>query len=140
MALKVKAVERLVKFNKNEAGRYLYVMQPELYAPPCPTEGNPRGCPAQQGCRGRERLHVLIANMVNSFIRSRFSGLDLFSSQLSVRTCFYFAKVDTSYVQQWETLCQYCSRSSHNVVAVIGFVNLCRHGLLFECAERVEKK
>jgi len=33
MALKVKAVERLVKFNKNEAGKYLYVMQPELYIP-----------------------------------------------------------------------------------------------------------
>ena len=31
MALKVKAVERLVRFNKNEAGKYLYVMQPELY-------------------------------------------------------------------------------------------------------------
>ena len=33
MALKVKAVERLVRFNKNEAGKYLYVMQPELYTP-----------------------------------------------------------------------------------------------------------
>ena len=33
MALKVKAVERLVRFNKNEAGKYLYVMQPELYIP-----------------------------------------------------------------------------------------------------------
>ena len=31
MALKVKAVERLVRFNKNDAGKYLYVMQPELY-------------------------------------------------------------------------------------------------------------
>ena len=31
MALKVKAVERLVKFKKNEPGQYRYVMQPELY-------------------------------------------------------------------------------------------------------------
>ena len=29
----MKAVERLVRFNKNEAGKYLYVMQPELYTP-----------------------------------------------------------------------------------------------------------
>ena len=31
MALKVKAVERLVKFSKTDAGTYRYVMQPELY-------------------------------------------------------------------------------------------------------------
>ena len=31
MALKVKAVERLVKFNKEDAGVYRYVMSPELY-------------------------------------------------------------------------------------------------------------
>ena len=31
MALKVKAVERLVKFSKEDAGTYRYVMQPELY-------------------------------------------------------------------------------------------------------------
>ena len=31
MALKVKALERLVKFDKNSAGTYRYVMQPELY-------------------------------------------------------------------------------------------------------------
>ena len=31
MSLKVKAVERLVKFNKNDAGTWLFVMQPELY-------------------------------------------------------------------------------------------------------------
>ncbi len=31
MALKVKAVERLVKFNKNDAGTYRYVMSPDLY-------------------------------------------------------------------------------------------------------------
>ncbi len=31
MALKVKAVERLVKFNKNDAGTYRYVMTPDLY-------------------------------------------------------------------------------------------------------------
>ena len=31
MALKVKAIERLVKFKKNEPGQYRYVMQPELY-------------------------------------------------------------------------------------------------------------
>lgn len=31
MALKIKAVERLVKFSKEEAGTYRYVMQPELY-------------------------------------------------------------------------------------------------------------
>ena len=29
----MKAVERLVRFNKNEAGKYLYVMKPELYTP-----------------------------------------------------------------------------------------------------------
>ena len=31
MALKVKAIERLVKFDKNAAGTYRYVMAPELY-------------------------------------------------------------------------------------------------------------
>ena len=31
MALKVKAVEKLVKFDKNAAGTWRYVMQPELY-------------------------------------------------------------------------------------------------------------
>ncbi len=31
MALKVKAVERLIKFNKNDAGTYRYVMSPDLY-------------------------------------------------------------------------------------------------------------
>ena len=31
MAIKLKAVERLVKFKKNEPGQYRYVMQPELY-------------------------------------------------------------------------------------------------------------
>jgi len=31
MAMKVKAVERLVKFEKEAAGKYRYVMQPELY-------------------------------------------------------------------------------------------------------------
>jgi len=33
MALKVKAVERLLKFDKNDAGEYRYVMKPELYIP-----------------------------------------------------------------------------------------------------------
>ncbi len=32
MAMKVKAVERLVKFNKNDAGTYRYVLAPELYS------------------------------------------------------------------------------------------------------------
>ena len=32
MALKVKAVERLVKFDKNSAGTYRYVLAPELYS------------------------------------------------------------------------------------------------------------
>ena len=31
MTLKVKAVERLVKFNKEDADVYRYVMSPELY-------------------------------------------------------------------------------------------------------------
>ena len=31
MALKVKAVERLLKFDKEKAGKYRYVMKPELY-------------------------------------------------------------------------------------------------------------
>ncbi len=31
MALKVKAVERLIKFNKNDEGTYRYVMSPDLY-------------------------------------------------------------------------------------------------------------
>ena len=31
MALKVKAVERLVKFKKNEPGQYRYVLKPDLY-------------------------------------------------------------------------------------------------------------
>ena len=33
MALKVKAVERLLKFDKNDAGEYRYVMKLELYIP-----------------------------------------------------------------------------------------------------------
>ena len=32
MAMKVKAVEKLLKFDKNSAGEYRYVMQPELYS------------------------------------------------------------------------------------------------------------
>ncbi len=31
MALKVKAVERLLKFDKNDPGSYRYVLTPELY-------------------------------------------------------------------------------------------------------------
>ena len=31
MALKVKAVEKLIKFSKDDPGKYLYVMSPELY-------------------------------------------------------------------------------------------------------------
>jgi len=31
MAMKVKAVEKLVKFSKTDPGKWLYVMQPELY-------------------------------------------------------------------------------------------------------------
>ncbi len=31
MALRVKAVERLLKFDKDSAGEYRYVMKPELY-------------------------------------------------------------------------------------------------------------
>ena len=33
MAMKVKAVERLVKFNKSDASQYRYVLQPDLYIP-----------------------------------------------------------------------------------------------------------
>ncbi|MCR5779521.1 MAG: DNA-binding protein [Bacteroidaceae bacterium] len=33
MALKVKAVEKLIKFDKESAGTYRYVMSPELYIP-----------------------------------------------------------------------------------------------------------
>jgi hypothetical protein len=32
MALKVKAVERLLKFDKESAGKYRYVMKPEIYS------------------------------------------------------------------------------------------------------------
>ena len=32
MALKVKAVERLLKFDKESAGEYRYVMKPEMYS------------------------------------------------------------------------------------------------------------
>ena len=31
MALKVKAVEKLIKFSKDDPGKYRYVMSPELY-------------------------------------------------------------------------------------------------------------
>ena len=31
MAMKVKAVEKLLKFDKNSAGVYRYVMSPEMY-------------------------------------------------------------------------------------------------------------
>ena len=33
MAIKIKAVEKLIKFSKTDAGVYRYVMQPELYIP-----------------------------------------------------------------------------------------------------------
>ena len=33
MALKVKAVEKKIKFSKTDEGVYRYVMQPELYIP-----------------------------------------------------------------------------------------------------------
>ena len=32
MALKVKAVERLLKFDKESAGKYRYVLKPEIYS------------------------------------------------------------------------------------------------------------
>ena len=32
MALKVKAVERLLKFDKESAGKYRYVLKPEMYS------------------------------------------------------------------------------------------------------------
>ena len=32
MGLKVKAVERLLKFDKEKAGKYRYVMKPEMYS------------------------------------------------------------------------------------------------------------
>ena len=32
MAMKVKAVEKLLKFDKNSAGVYRYVMSPEMYS------------------------------------------------------------------------------------------------------------
>ena len=32
MALRVKAVERLLKFDKESAGKYRYVMKPEMYS------------------------------------------------------------------------------------------------------------
>ena len=47
MALKVKAVERLLKFDKESAGKYRYVMKPEMYS-------NPRGSPAQRREPGRD--------------------------------------------------------------------------------------
>ena len=31
MALKVKAVERLLKFDKEDAGKYRYVLKPDLH-------------------------------------------------------------------------------------------------------------
>ena len=47
MALKVKAVERLLKFDKNDPGSYRYVLKPELYTSldqkKVPEEGDPRG-------------------------------------------------------------------------------------------------
>ena len=39
MAMKVKAVEKLLKFDKNSAGVYRYVMSPEMYS----TAGQGRG-------------------------------------------------------------------------------------------------
>ena len=59
MAMKVKAVEKLLKFDKNSAGVYRYVMSPEMYSvardvlEPEPEEGNqggrsPLGC--EPGC------------------------------------------------------------------------------------------
>ena len=40
MGLKVKAVERLLRFDKNSAGEYRYVMKPEVH-----TKGHPDGRP-----------------------------------------------------------------------------------------------
>ena len=42
MTMKVKAVEKLLKFDKNSAGTYRYVMSPEQYVRFCFIL--PRGC------------------------------------------------------------------------------------------------
>ena len=83
MALKVKAVERLLKFDKESAGKYRYVMKPEMYSSLTQakvireaalrsgvSQGVMKACwdaagaartgydalrAAKQGCRGRER-------------------------------------------------------------------------------------
>ena len=56
MALKVKAVERLLKFDKESAGKYRYVMKPEMYSilQPQSGKGHPRGSPAQRREPGRD--------------------------------------------------------------------------------------
>ena len=57
MAMKVKAVEKLLKFDKNSAGVYRYVMSPEMYSSlnqKKPEEGDQGGCPAQRCEPGRD--------------------------------------------------------------------------------------
>ena len=56
MALKVKAVERLLKFSndENDHGKYRYVMKPEMYGSLTQAKVIKEGCPAQRCESGRD--------------------------------------------------------------------------------------
>ena len=60
MALKVKAVEKNIKFDKNpeNPGVWRYVMSPELYTPAESGEGHQGGSPAQR-CEPRRDAGLL---------------------------------------------------------------------------------
>ena len=56
MALKVKAIEKNIKFTKNpnDPGVWRYVMQPEMYAQPDTGQGDQGGSYAQRREPGRD--------------------------------------------------------------------------------------
>ena len=58
MALKVKAVERLLKFDKEKEGKYRYVLKPDLYTRSLAGEGHQGGCPPKR-CEPRRDAGLL---------------------------------------------------------------------------------
>ena len=59
MALKVKAVERLVKFNKEDADVYRYVMSPELYIALSLAKSDPRSSSPLGRSKDKKRPGIL---------------------------------------------------------------------------------
>ena len=71
MALKVKAVERLLKFDKESAGEYRYVMKPEMYSTLSQAKVIRRGCSAQRRESGR-KYQVYAAAAFSFFLEMCF--------------------------------------------------------------------